>query len=126
MSYKVHITRKSNWFADDGLCISCDKWLQYVLNDPEMRADGYAKVLLPDNSTLRIDHPGIAVWTTYSGHRDGGNMAWFTHFEDRVTVKNPEEEILAKMHQIASALSAKVQGDDGEEYGANGKPYADC
>lgn len=53
-------------------------------------------------------------------------MAWFTHSKDRITVKNPDEEILVKMHQIALALSAKVQGDDGEEYGADGKLRAEC
>lgn len=60
MGYEVHITRKTNWFEEDGLPISCNEWLQYVLNDPEMRADGYAKAPLPGNSTLQIDHPGIA------------------------------------------------------------------
>jgi hypothetical protein len=126
VGYEVHITRKNNWFGDDGLSISCDEWLQYVLNDPEMRADGYAEAPLPDHSTLRIDHPSIAVWTTYSGHGVSGNMVWFMHFEDRITVKNPDEEILVKMYQIASALNAKVQGDDGEEYGADGEPHAEC
>jgi hypothetical protein len=87
-----------------------------------MREDGYTEAHLPDGSTLRIDHSSIAVWTAYSGHEIRRNMAWFSHFEDRITVKNPNEEILVKMHQIASTLGAKVQGDDGEEYGVDGKP----
>jgi hypothetical protein len=122
----MHITRKNSWFADDGLTISFDEWLQYVLSDPEMRADGYAEAPMLDGLTLRTDDPGIAVWTAYSGHEVGGNMAYFSHFGDRVTVKNPDEEILVKMYRIASALGAKVQGDDGEEYGADGKPHTEC
>ncbi|WP_431661966.1 hypothetical protein [Pantanalinema rosaneae] len=99
------------------MTISLNEWLQYVLSDPEMRTDGYAEAPISDGSTLRIDDSSIAVWTAYSGHEVNGNMVWFNHFEDRVTVKNPDEEILVKMHQIASALGAKVQGDDGKSMG---------
>jgi len=31
-------------------------------------------------------------------------------------VKNPDDEILGKMKRIASALQARVLGDDGEGY----------
>jgi hypothetical protein len=37
-----------------------------------------------------------------------------------VVVKNPDQEILKKMWSIADSLSAKVQGDEGELYGADG------
>jgi hypothetical protein len=43
------------------------------------------------------------------------------HFGDHISVKNPDASILRKMHQIALSLKAKVQGDDGEEYGADGE-----
>jgi hypothetical protein len=36
-------------------------------------------------------------------------------------VKNPDLEILRKMHSIARHLSAKVQGDEGETYDHDGK-----
>ena len=49
-------------------------------------------------------------------------MAWFNHNVDRIAVKNPDEEILVKMHEVAQVLAAKVQGDDGEEYDAVGQP----
>jgi len=48
-------------------------------------------------------------------------MAWFAHFGDRVSVKSPDEEILIKMYAIASALGAKVQGDEGEVYDSTGQ-----
>ncbi|MFO0922647.1 MAG: hypothetical protein U0905_09200 [Pirellulales bacterium] len=35
-----------------------------------------------------------------------------------------DEKILRKMHQIASQLDAKVLGDEGEEYGADGELVA--
>ena len=47
---------------------------------------------------------------------DAGNKALFDHTEGRITVKNPDAEIIDKMRRIASALDARVVGDDGEEY----------
>lgn len=122
MGYDVHITRRDEWYDEDGPIISRSEWLAYVSSDPEMRADGYAEAKTPDGSVLRVDDEGIAVWTAYPGHEEDGNMAWFRHFEGHVTVKNPDKAILIKMHRIASALNAKVQGDDGEEYGADANP----
>ena len=123
MGYEVHITRKTAWFEDDGPIISLQEWLEYVSSDSEMRADGYAEAQTPDG-ILRLEDAGIAVWTAYPAHGVGGNMAWFCHFGDRVTVKNPDALILKKMHQIASSLSATVQGDEGEVYGPSGEPEA--
>jgi hypothetical protein len=120
VGYDVHITRKEHWSDEAGPEISLDEWLHYVGSDPEMRLDGFAEAALPGGSVLRTESPGIAVWTTYSGHEVDGNMAWFCHFGDRVTVKNPDEEILQKMARIAQTLAAKVQGDDGEEYDLQG------
>lgn len=120
MGYEVHITRKASWFEDDGPVISLKEWVEYVSSDTEMRLDGYAEARTPAGAVLRTEDPGIAVWTAYSGHEVDGNMAWFCHFGDRVTVKNPDEEILAKMHAIAVSLGAKVQGDEGELYGPDG------
>ena len=46
----------------------------------------------------------------------GSDTAWFTWRKGCVTVKNPDDEILAKMKVIAEALDALVIGDDGEQY----------
>jgi len=81
-----------------------------------------SEVETPDGSTIRFEKPGIAVWVTYSGHDSDGNMAWFTHFEDRITVKNPDEEIRSKMCRIAMTLGANVQCNEGERYDENGQP----
>ncbi len=51
-------------------------------------------------------------------------MAWFDFRDGCISVKNPDEKILRKMHQIASQLDAKVLGVEGEEYGADGELVA--
>ena len=48
-------------------------------------------------------------------------MAWFYFWEGNVFVKNPDSEILRKMWSLAQALSAKVRGDEGEDYDAAGR-----
>jgi hypothetical protein len=121
LGYEVHITRKEQWSDGDGPAISLNEWLEYVASDPEMRADGCAEAKVP-GGVLRVNSPGIAVWTAYAGHGVDDNMAWFGHFGESITVKNPDASILRKMHKIALSLSARVQGDDGEEYGPDGEP----
>lgn len=115
MGYDVHITRASDWLESETRPISIEEWLAYVASDPEMRLDNYAQAEI-DGHVLRHESEGIAVWTTYSGHGVGGNMAWFYYSDGQVQVKNPDREILDKMLQIAGRFRAKVQGDEGEEY----------
>ncbi len=121
MAYEVHITRKQNWFDKEGQDITLEEWRRYAGSDPEMRLD-----IMPENvtaqGTIRMESPGAAFWAGYSRQGAGGDAAWFRHFRDRVTVKDPDQEILAKMHRIAAALGGKVQGAEGELYGAEGKP----
>jgi hypothetical protein len=95
--------------------VSLEEWLAYVASDSEMRLDNYAQVEV-DGHVLRHESEGIAVWTAYSGHGVGGNLAWFHYSDGNVDVKNPDREILGKMLQIAGQLGAKVQGDEDEVY----------
>ena len=115
MGYDVHITRASDWTESESAPITLDEWLTVVQTDPDMRLDGFAEAGTPEGM-LRYENKGMAVWTKYSGHEVNGNMAWFDYRGGRIVVKNPDEEIRAKMKQLATKLSAKVVGDEGEEY----------
>ena len=115
MGYDVHITRATDWTDAESAPITLDEWLAIVHADPDMRLDGFAEVSTPSGA-LRYKNDGLAVWTKYSGHDDDGNMAWFDYHRGRIVVKNPDEEIRAKMKQLATSLGAKVVGDEGEEY----------
>jgi len=121
MGYEVHITRANEWTESKKTPVALADWEAYVNADPEMRLDGFAETTTPQGETIRIEIPGIAVWTSYSGHEVDGNMAWFSWFNGRVSVKSPDKEILQKMHAIAEALNAIVLGDEGERYDADGK-----
>ena len=110
MGYDVHISRKDEWFSDEGNEISLDEWKQYVESDPDMRLDNFAEAKTPEG-VLRVESEGLSVWVGYSGHEADGN----------IKVKNPDEEILKKMFSIAQSLDAKVQGDECEIYDENGQ-----
>ncbi len=122
MGYDVRITRKQDWWDDNGPEIGLAEWIAVVKADREMRLDGFAETSVGDGQTLRIENPGLSVWMSYSGHGKNGNMARFDFRNGDVVVKNPDAEILQKMWSLAQALSARVQGEEGELYGASGNP----
>jgi len=119
MGYDLHITRKSEWFDEDGEEITLDEWCDFVKSSSDMRLDGFAEIETP-NGTLRVESDGLSVWTGYSGQTDG-NMAWFDFTEGNIKVKSPDDEIIKKMYQIAVTLNAKVQGEECEVYGEDGQ-----
>jgi hypothetical protein len=116
VGYDAHITRAEQWFDSEQSPIPLADWLAYISSDPEFRLDGFAEATTPQGETIRTESEGLAIWTKYSKDGLGGNMALFDFFEDHIIVKNPDEEILGKMINVAEALGARVQGDDGEDY----------
>ncbi len=99
MGYDVHITRKKFWADEAGSVITAEEWLAYVARDPQLRLDPQSK---RHSVTLDIQ----------SQYPD----PWLEWFEGDIYSKNPDEAIRTKMLQIAAALGARVQGDDGEFY----------
>jgi hypothetical protein len=115
MGYDLHITRAEDWTESETFPIGLEEWLDHVASDPEMRLDNHAEVEI-DGHAIRLESEGVAVWTAFSGHGVGGNMAWFSYHSGNVVVKNPDRQNLGKMLQVADHLGASVQGDDGEKY----------
>ena len=61
----------------------------------------------------------FAVWT---GAPDAEAKPWLQYWDGQIDAKYPDKAFRVKMHEIAVALDARVQGDDGEYYGAEGEP----
>ncbi|MBX2855175.1 MAG: hypothetical protein KTR21_09315 [Rhodobacteraceae bacterium] len=130
MGYELHITRKAHWADENGPEISLDEWLGYVSADPEMRLDGFAEAPLPGGGVLRAEDQSLAVWTAWPGDggRDGGGdggmdgLAWMWLSGDgAICAKHPDIDIRRKMWRIAQDFGARLVGDDGEQYGADGE-----
>ncbi len=105
MGYNLYITRRRDWSNDADPGISIEEWRSYVESDPELRMDDSLG-----------EH--VAVWSGPSTLESPG-LAWA---HGNVETKNPDEFLIHKMVAVATALGAKVQGDDGESYGQSGAP----
>lgn len=116
MGYDLHITRREDW-SEKGNDISFEEWQAYVAGDPEMRIDGFAETQTASGEIVRIEAPGLTIWTRPSGD---GHPRWFHHQRGRIDVKNPDAELFPKMWSIAQYFGARVQGDEGECYDADG------
>ena len=125
MSYDGHITRKTFWVDPEGPEISMAEWLAVVRADPEMEADGYNETRQDDGSVLRTEREAAWLWTAYSHNDESDREAWFVYRDGEIVVKYPDAEVIGKMWSIAQALSAKVQGDDGEIYDASGNKISE-
>jgi hypothetical protein len=98
MGYDLHITGRRDW-SDTGHDIRSSEWLSLVTNDPELRLD-------------TTQGPFFAVWSGPS--QDAA--PWLDWRDGQIFTKNPDAPLIDKMIQLAQALGATVQGDDGELY----------
>ena len=116
MGYDVHITRAKDWLNAKKKPISLGSWLDYVKDDADMQLEAVAIGRVNGVPAIQYRNEGLAVWLGFSGHDPNGNKAWFDYRDGRIVVKNPSEEILGKMKEIAAYFKAFVVGDDGEHY----------
>lgn len=100
MGYDLHITRREFWSDDEGPAITLEEWSAYARGDAEIEAD-------PEN-------PAPENWRL-ARHAQKWPLWWDERGE--VYTKSPDAAAIGKMVWIARALSATVQGDDGEIYG---------
>ena len=101
MGYDIHITRREYWADPNGPRIDEDEWADAV------DADG----------DLDWDERNGSLDATFGG-KDGTPL-WYS--EGNISTKNPSRAAIRKMYQVAEALSAVVQGDEGELYNAEGR-----
>ncbi len=117
MGYELHIIRNAEPSEDDfDGGIDAAEWQSYVEGDPSLRLDGYAEAHGPNGETLRVSDDWIAVWTDHPTANGENGWAWLHYRSGEICVKNPDQELLAKMLSIAADLDAIVFGDDGEVY----------
>jgi len=99
MGVELHITRADLWADNEGKEITTDEWLAYVASDPELK---------PDTRNGQY----FVLWLGRSAYEE----PWLDWFQGNVSTKWPDTALYRKMLQIASALGAQVQDDDGTVY----------
>ena len=94
MGYDLRVTRALDWDANEGLEIDPGEWMEIVDADAE---------LIPD-----------AASGPYAVRY--GSAGWLDWYAGNIFATDPDHATVNKMLSIAEALSAAVQGDDGEFY----------
>ena len=102
MGYDLHITRKIDWSEVEGDQIDRSEWEAIIESDSELSLNASTQYDDRLSATFRDQEFALA-W-------DDG----------QIHAKNPDNALVIKMVAIASRLNAKVQGDDGEIYAADG------
>jgi hypothetical protein len=127
MGYDIHITRAEEWSESETTPITLEEWIAHARSDPALRVDvidGRADSTLPDGQVLSIKVKGLVAWFGKGAEPSRQPLAWFSWSEGSIDARNPDTATLRKMHEIAKALNARVQGDEGELYNADGQPQA--
>jgi hypothetical protein len=98
LGYDLHVTRGDTWLESEATPIAFGEWEAYVLADVTLR---------PEEETDN----GCVLWTQHP--KEPCRLWWL---DGEVRCKNPDEAAIVKLVAIATALDARVVGDDGEEY----------
>ncbi len=98
MGFDIHITRAAHWCRSAGFEISSKEWTDFIAATSWLTFD-------------ESNGPFAAVWTS---HPDPQVTAWFDWYDGNVYTTNPDAHLVEKMREIASALNAHLQDDDGK------------
>ena len=110
MGYNIYIHRREHSY-DEGDDISPDEWLAYIATDPSIEIDQELMAMWRKNGSTDIP----VLWKD-SDLPEGG----FYYGDGLIQTKNPSAATIIKAWQIANALDARVEGDNGEFYHSDG------
>jgi len=113
MGYNIHIHRREDWSDPEGASVSLEEWVALIEGDSSLVVDGNVVWADPEGGP-NLDTP-TAEW---SG--PGGAVGLFYWYDGNIEAKNPAPAVIAKAHEMAMKRGARVQGDDGEFYDAQG------
>ena len=121
VGYDLHITRKTDWFEEDGPEITASDWLTYVATDKSIKLDHRAEQARDSGREVEGIEETKAIWIGWEKHEAGVSEMPIWHSAGNIVCKNPSPEMVRKMFLIADALDAKLQGEEGEEYDSTGE-----
>jgi hypothetical protein len=111
--YDLHITRARDWTESKKTPITLKDWTEFIKSDKEFRLVEAAEAKNPKTGeVIKLKAEGMAVWTDPKDKSE----CYFYYHESEISVKNPEDRVIAKMKSVAQKLKARVVGDDGEDY----------
>jgi len=114
MGYDLHITKAQFDWETKEFPISLSEWEGVATGDPDLR---YATENYYQRRTLGGGSERIHPWLLVS-HPEEPPL-WF--MDGAISCKNPDEATIRKMVVLAEKLGARVIGEEGETYDAEGQ-----
>ena len=114
MGYELYITRADTWLERRQHPISGPEWDAVVATDAELKwstQDWYER----QSANRRVERFYAVIWITHP------EKVPFWFMDGAIQTKNPDQMTIRKMVDLAHKLSAKVLGEEGEEYGPDGE-----
>ena len=106
MGYDVHVVSTSDWLDSESNPVTKEDVNAALARDPTLSwsETDYVEMAEDDGSVERY----------FMINWNGDAVFWW--YKSEVRCKNPSEEQLLKLLDLATALGAHVVGDDGEKY----------
>jgi hypothetical protein len=106
VGYDVHITRAADSVDSETNSITLDEWVAFAEAAGDLAREG----------STQVPH-----WPGFYNLRVGDIETWLDWADGAIYTKNPPAPVRARMYEIAQALGARVQGDEGELYDERGE-----
>ncbi len=120
MGYDLHIIRGEEWSDPERPQVSMAEWRSIVEADSELQMQDAATATSLAGETVEYRNEGLAQWTAHPDR----SAVWLDYRDGSIVAKNPDQPTIAKLLQIATALDARVQGDDGEFFDGSTGPVS--
>ena len=125
MGYSLHIIRTSNPSSGSSE-ISLEEWLTYCDHDPEMMPVATATATNPaTGEEIAIHASGTALYEPLDNSAGDTAAVYFNWLRGKISFDGSSGEAIAKAISISKILRARVIGDEGEFYRADGSHYYD-
>ncbi|KAB8048646.1 hypothetical protein GCN78_18040 [Janthinobacterium rivuli] len=113
MGYDLHITKAGEWSQSSQTPISEVEWKSAVAADGLLKMDTTATAANPQTrEIIQVSNPLMAAWIDPKTN----DKHYFYYHRGEISVKNPSENAIKKMKELAVKLDAQVLGDEGEQY----------
>jgi hypothetical protein len=106
MGYDVHLVRTIDWLDSESNPVTKEDINAALAGDPTLSWS--------DTDYVEMAEDDGSVGRYFMINWNGGAVFWW--YKSEVRCKNPSEEQLLKLVDLATALGAHVVGDDGEKY----------
>ena len=113
MGYEVYITRAKEFWQASESPIQEDEWLSFAASQPTLRRSAEDHYSRRNN---RGDIETFYPWLILEHERS--QRLWY--MDGALNMNEPDHAAMIRMHEIATALCARLIDEDSREYGSDG------